>query len=425
MPTESATANIVGGGIAGVVAAVDLARAGVKVKLFEAAGGLGGRARTRNAGGYFLNQGPHALYVKGAFRRTLKRLGIAISGSPPKPNPPYGLYRGKLHPLPGDFGSLLSTGLFGLRDKLQFARVYQTLSNTTAEGSYADWLDAQHLRPAVRAAMEALARVSSYTNAPSEVRASATLEQIRFGIAGVIYVDGGWASLIVALADAAVEAGAELAISTPVERVAVEGRRTRVVLANGAEHVADATLLALGPNEAAALAPSVASLKQYAEDAIPVRANTLDLALERMPDRAKDFVLGIDRPTYFSLHSKAGKLAPEGGAVVHVAKYLPTNEKPGHDAITELEEIADIAMPGWRPLEKKRQELRGMPVVNAQVRADKPRPGVELADAPGLFIAGDWVGAEGMLSDAAAASGAEAAERIKAMLASGEVRSAA
>src|SRR5262249_37917546 len=143
MPTESATANIVGGGIAGLVAAVDLARAGVKVKLFEAAGGLGGRARTRNAGGYFLNQGPHALYIRGAVRRTLNRRGIAIPGNPPKPTPPYGLYRGKLHPLPGDFGSLLTTGLFGLRDKLQFARAYQALNDTAATGSYADWLDAQ------------------------------------------------------------------------------------------------------------------------------------------------------------------------------------------------------------------------------------------------------------------------------------------
>jgi len=38
---------IVGGGIAGLIAAIDLARAGVKVSVFEAAVELGGRARTQ------------------------------------------------------------------------------------------------------------------------------------------------------------------------------------------------------------------------------------------------------------------------------------------------------------------------------------------------------------------------------------------
>jgi hypothetical protein len=102
---------------------------------------------------------------------------------------------------------------------------------------------------------------------------------------------------------------------------------------------------------------------------------------------------------------------------VHVAKYLPPGEEPRADAIAELEEIADIAMPGWRPLERWRQVLRGMIVSNAVVRWDKQRPGVMLADAPGLFIAGDWVGSEGMLSDAAASSALAAARAITAMLA--------
>src|SRR5262249_44727123 len=151
-------------------------------------------------------------------------------------------------------GSLLSTTLFGLRDKLQFARAYQALNDTEAEGSFADWLDTRRLRPAVRASIEALGRVSSYSNAPAEVRASAMLQQMRFGIAGVIYIDGGWASLIASLKQVAQEAGVDLRTETAVARVAVEGRRTRVILADGAEHAADATLLAVGPHEAAALA---------------------------------------------------------------------------------------------------------------------------------------------------------------------------
>src|SRR6185295_18888096 len=207
-----------------------------------------------------------------------------VAGSVPKPNPPYGIWRGKLHVLPGDFGSLVSTSLFGLRDKLQFARLYQALADgETGEGSYANWLDGKRLRPAVRAAMEALARVTSYTNAPDQVSASAMLDQIRLGLRGVIYPDGGWSSIIASLQDAATAASVEIRTGAHVDRVAVEGRRTRIVLADGSEHVADAALLALGPKEASALAPNVASLAQYAADAIPVRATTLDLALTRLP----------------------------------------------------------------------------------------------------------------------------------------------
>jgi phytoene dehydrogenase-like protein len=176
MPAESPKTIIVGGGIAGLVAAATLARAGVSVTLLESAADLGGRARTRHADGYSLNQGPHALY-RGAFLRTLKQLGIAVAGAPARFNPPRSIRRGRLHRLPDTAASLWSTSLFGLRDKLQFARTLrEVVSDATAAGSYADWLKARRLRPAVQQAVEALARVSTYANAPALM--SATAESI-------------------------------------------------------------------------------------------------------------------------------------------------------------------------------------------------------------------------------------------------------
>jgi hypothetical protein len=56
---------------------------------------------------------------------------------------------------------------------------------------------------------------------------------------------------------------------------------------------------------------------------------------------------------------------------------------------------------------------------------DKPRPSVAIADAPGLFIAGDWVGEEGMISDASAASAVAASAAIGKWLAAGEARRSA
>ena len=63
-------------------------------------------------------------------------------------------------------------------------------------------------------------------------------------------------------------------------------------------------------------------------------------ALSSLPDKDTLFALGIDRPLYFSVHSTHAKLAPEGGALIHVAKYLGISiePKPREDQ-PELEEI--------------------------------------------------------------------------------------
>jgi len=61
-----------------------------------------------------------------------------------------------------------------------------------------------------------------------------------------------------------------------------------------------------------------------------------------------------------------------------------------------------------------------MTVAHAMPRAEEGglagRPGVKLDGRPGVFLAGDWVGARGMLADAAAASAEEAARCVQEIL---------
>lgn len=402
--------HIVGGGIAGLIAAVRLARAGAHVTLFESASHPGGRARTREVSGYLLNQGPHALYAKGAFRRELDELAIPYSGRLAGSPASKAIWKGRLHTLPLTPAALVTTSLFSVRDKLAYTRVLKSITDgATSEGSYTQWLDTQALSPVLRAALEALGRLTSYGNAPAEASAAAMLDQIRLGLGGTFYLDGGWGTLVSGLTRTAQAAGADIRTTAAVRSLVPDEHGWRLTLADGSTHSAGAVLLALGPNAAASLAPGIAALSAAARDAIPIRANTLDLALRHLPPGAAEFAIGIDGPYYFSLHSRAAKLAPEGGAVVHLAKYLAAGEAPAADAVTELEQVADLVMPGWRPLEVKRQTLRGITVSNALPRWDRPRPPVSVPGAPGLFIAGDWVGPEGLIADAAAASAAAAA----------------
>jgi len=77
-----ATVAVVGGGWAGCAAAVELARRGVKVTLFEAARSLGGRARAVDVHGRTLDNGQHILL--GAYKQTLglmKRVGVDPSAA--------------------------------------------------------------------------------------------------------------------------------------------------------------------------------------------------------------------------------------------------------------------------------------------------------------------------------------------------------
>ena len=90
--------TVIGGGLAGLSAAIECVEGGAKVRLLEAHEELGGRARS-NDGPFKANLGPHALYQDGSLWRWLAErkllpahvgppLGGAGSARSPKPVPP-------------------------------------------------------------------------------------------------------------------------------------------------------------------------------------------------------------------------------------------------------------------------------------------------------------------------------------------------
>lgn len=422
--TASTDVIVVGGGLAGLTAATYAARAGRSVTLFEKARGLGGRACTHDEGGFLFNIGPHALYNGSAARPILKELGVLYSGKPPQTSGGFAVRGGRKHTLPGGMLSLLTTGLLGLPAKLELAGLLGGLGRIDPEPwrrqSVRAWLDSTVRHAEVRALLEALVRVSTYANIPEQLSAGAAIRQLQLAFGkGVLYLDGGWQTLVDGLRQAASRAGVRFQSGVRVE--AVEGAECvrGVRLANGERLRSTAVILTGGPEDAATLVQDGSSptLRRWATDAVPVRAACLDVGLARLPRPKATFGLGIDEPLYFSVHSAYAKLGPEATATIHVAKYLAPRDDAGGEARAieaELEGLLDLLQPGWREAVAARRFLPKMTVAHhIPTAADggyEGRPSVAVPEIADLYVAGDWVGDQGMLADASLASAKRAAE---------------
>jgi phytoene dehydrogenase-like protein len=409
---------VVGGGLAGLAAATCAARAGRRVVLFEKASGLGGRGVTHEEAGFRFNLGPHALYRRGVGAAVLRELGVRFTGASPASAGNYAVAGGVKHALPSGFFSLLTTGLLRLPGKLEIARLLGTLQKIDAAAlartSAREWLARALRQPDARSFVQALFRLSTYANDPERQSAGVALGQLQLALtSNVLYLDGGWQTLVDGLRAAAEAAGVRVETATRTVAIDHDGAVRAVRLADGSRHPIDAAILATPPAEAAGLVDAPA-LSRWAADAVPVRAACLDVGLSRLPDPRARFALGVDRPLYLSVHSAVARLAPAGAATIHVAKYLgPADGGDPKADERELEGLLDLVQPGWRPLIAARRFLPGMVVTHALTTAAAGgatgRPGPAVPGVRNLYVAGDWVGPEGLLADASFASARQAA----------------
>lgn len=417
---------VIGGGLAGLTTATFLARDGKRVRLFEQSRTLGGRARTSRQQGFYFNMGPHALYRGGRGIEVLNELGINPRGSVPPVSGGYTVLDGRKHTFPTGSVSLLTTSLFGLSAKMEMARLLASLPKLNHEPlmkiSIREWLDKTVTHDEVKEFLMAVFRLATYTNAPDAMSAGAALEQLKLAFAkNVLYLDGGWQQIVDALAEAAAYAGVVIETGAKVELIERDatGRVKAVHLADG--RVISSSIVVIASSSAVTVKlierGETTSLARIAGEAAPVRAACLDVALKYLPKPKRTFALGVDRPLYFSVHSAAARLAPEGNALIHVAKYLAPDDDDSPESVKrELEGLLDIMQQGWRDALVYNRFLPDMTVAGMIPMAGRGglsgRPSVMVEDAPGLFIAGDWVGREGLLADASLASARRAAELI-------------
>jgi phytoene dehydrogenase-like protein len=416
--TSHSDVAVVGGGLAGLTVAHELACAGFPVTLYDRKRKLGGRAGTALKDDFALDQGPHALYLGGATNRYLTSLGITMRGATPDRDL-FGDLEGKAYPLPTGVWSGLRTKLLGLSDLVKVNSMVGELvradRSALARVTVADWLDERRPSTRARAVMEAFLRVSTYANDPT--RMSADVAALQLGLArsaGVRYVDGGWQAIVDALEGRATAAGAQIRRGLDVRSVDFTGAERGVKLEDGTRMKHDLVVICAGPKVAAELTRSD-ELRRIAARTRPVLAATIGVALSEVPVPSTRLLLGIDSPLYCSLFSATAKVAPEGAGLLQLAKYLGPNE-PSPSDTDEMEALADRAQPGWRDRVVHRQDLRSMVVVNALATAEggglRGRPGIDAAAIEGVYLAGDWIGPEGWLADASVASARSVAERI-------------
>lgn len=419
---------VVGGGIAGLAAAIYLARGGRTVTVFEQRRHLGGRAVTHLRHGYRFNLGPHAFYRQGAGSQVLRELGIPIRGGSPRGSG-LALEGAHRHRFPNNILSLLLTGLLPAKAKLEAARHLFMLKRIKrfpdVAVTFGQWLDDHVSSADVRRLLIAVARLASYSDKPEDLSAAAALLQIRLGLRGVVYIDEGWQKLVDALHSAAVSSNVNFVTSSRVVSIDHDGSRVRALALGGLDEEVDAQttlniaipkpfepedgaripadqiLLAVDPITARAMLHDAAFIP---DDLAPVTLATLDVALKSLPKPKLTFALGIDKPLYYSVHSQWAQLTPKGGALLHVARY-------GDAKQSELETLLDELQPGWRDVLVHKRYLPSMIVSNATPVASLKRPPAT-TPIEGLYLAGDWVGDEGMLADAALASARAASKAI-------------
>lgn len=415
--------GIIGGGLAGLTAAVFLSKKGRSVTIFEKSSEFGGRARTNIKDGFYFNQGPHAIYLAGKGPKILGELNIKYSGKTVDSTNYYVIRRGKIYSIPIKLSHLLTTKLLkGLRSKIETIRFFIDLNKMNLDElqgmSFQEWLDKSFKNSDAKDFVKMLARIATYTYNSETLSAKLALYQIRIAVGGVIYIDGGWQTLVDGLIDIAKSNGVKFVKGKNIVSIEEnndnndENRKLpwKIRLSDDTVFSYENVIIATNPTEAYQLlrnntAINSSFMMQLEKMKKPAKVATLDLALSNLPNPNVYGAYGLDIPLYLSLHSAFARLSTDGnGVLFHVMKYLDSSfeSDPVQDKI-EMESFLDMFQPGWRKLVVRKRFLPNMIASNTALSYSNgimgTRPDIKVPGVNNLYIIGDWVGQEGMLAD--------------------------
>ncbi|ROQ67222.1 phytoene dehydrogenase-like protein [Streptomyces sp. 840.1] len=373
--------HIIGGGLAGLTAAITAAESGALVTVHEAHHTLGGRARTAE-GPYRTNEGPHALYRRGPHWTWLDRRNLL---GPTTAVPPLEAARLRFR----HRSALRRTPPLAL---LRLSR--RSAAQAPSDLDFRTWATAQIGEEGARAAAHYTA-VALFHHDPGSL--SAAFVQERLHRAGALppearYPAGGWAQIIDRMASRAWNLSVRIETATRIDTAALDSlaRTGPVVVATSL----DAARTLLGD-------PTLT----WASG----RTALVDLALRTR--RGDAFAVSdLDAPGWIERFTTQDRtLAPAGEQLLQGQFPLAPDESRS-TGTARAEELLDLGYPGWRERTVWRREALATGRTGA---VDHPgttwrdRPAIDRGD--GVYLAGDQVAAPGLLSEVSFNSGIEAA----------------
>ncbi|TRO62181.1 FAD-dependent oxidoreductase [Streptomyces sp. IB201691-2A2] len=368
--------TVVGGGFAGLTAAITAAEAGAKVTVYEAHHTLGGRARTTE-GPYKTNEGPHALYKGGPHWTWLSQRGLIGELAP---LPPLEAARLRLR----HKGALRRTPPFAMLKLLR-----RTAERAPVDQDFKTWATNIAGEEGATAAAHYSA-VALFHHNPGALSAAFVQERLRRATKlppEAHYPRGGWASVIDRMAARAWNLGVRVETLARVNEL--PGDHGPVVVATSLD--AARTLL------------RDSSLAWTSG-----RTALIDLAVRTR--RGDAFAVSdLDAPGWIERFTAQDRtLAPAGEQLLQGQIPIAPHESRA-DGIARAEELLDLAFPTWRDRVTYRREA----LANGRTGA-VDLPGTSWRDRPridrgnGVYLAGDQVAAPGVLSEVSFNSALEA-----------------
>ncbi|KOU03508.1 FAD-dependent oxidoreductase [Streptomyces sp. NRRL F-5755] len=369
--------TVIGGGTAGLVAAIACAEAGAAVTLHEAHGSPGGRGRA-TAAPYIAHEGPHVFYCDGPHWSWLAERGL--TGRLGRPSAP-DLLR----------VSFVRDGRRTLRPPAGFLRMITVGRTRTApvDEDFHSWASRHFGEEAARAAANAIA-VVTYDADTGRLSAAFVWGLLRRvfapGVPTVRWVVGGWQAVVGRLAARARQLGI---------RVELGSRIT--------ELPAHPTIVATELSSARALLGDDSLRWESGHCAL------LDLAVPRgRHDRFLAF--DLDAGGFHESYSMQDPTtAPRGESLFQLDMPVRAGESPA-DARQRLGRFAELTVPGWRDrvVWQRQGTARGRTgALDLPGLTWRDRPAIERGN--GVFLAGDQVAAPGMRGEIAINSAVRAA----------------
>ncbi|TWH18874.1 NAD(P)-binding protein [Prauserella rugosa] len=368
--------TVVGGGLAGLVAAIEAAERGARVTLHEAHSTLGGRARA-TSGPHVAHDGAHVFYADGPHWRWLTRhgvigrlgmpslreagIGFRVEGGLRRLPPRRFLtmllaHRGRTAPVDRDFHSWASD------------LVGEDAARQAAHAIAAATYDADTGRLSAAFVWHLLKRV--FAPKPPAVR----------------WVVGGWQSVVDRLAATAGARGVDIVLGSRITEV---------------------------PNTPTIVATELASARRLLGDDTlrwdSGHAALLDIAVPR--GRGDRFVVfDLDEGGFHECYSaQDATVAPAGESLFQLQMPVREGERKA-DAASRLARLADRTVPGWR------ERATWHRTATAQGRTGAiDRPGRTWRDRPAIdrggdvYLVGDMVAAPGMRGEISVNSAVHAA----------------